>query len=678
MQELRFRQVHLDFHTSEAIEGIGAAFSPEAFAATLERAHVNSINIFARGHHGWIYYDSERFPEQRHPHLTSDLLGQQLQACHRHGITAPIYVSVQIDNHLADRHPEWRVREADGRLQGAGPYDAGFGKLLCLNSPYVSDWLEPFVQEILERFEVDGMWFDIVDARDCSCAYCKAGMLAGGIDPCDKRQRMGYAQAVLERFMARMTTLVHARVPDALIFYNAGHVGPRHRGMLPNFTHLELESLPSGWGYPHYAITQRYARTLGIVNVGMTGKFHTLWGDFSSYKNPAALQYECFRMLALASKCCVGDQLLPSGALDPTTYELLEPVYASVEAKEPWCHGVEPRVEIGVITPEAFDETVNRREMDLGSIMGCNRMLEEGGYQFDIIDGEGDLSAYRLLILPDKVPVGGALRDKLDAYLAAGGALIASFASGMNREQSAFALDALGVRLTGEGPRDAEGHLARGRIYRNYDFAEYVRPRSELGADLPCVEHVAYLRGMQIAADDDTVVLADIVPTHFDRSYQHWCSHRQAPSCGVASQPAITQRDRVIYFSSPVFKQYSYQAPRWCRELVLAAVRRILPDPLVELRNAPTGLLATLNRQPAEARDILHLLYYVPERRGEAFDVIEDIVPLHDVGVSVRCDRVVSSVRTVPEGEALDFEQTDGCVSFTLPRLVGHQMIECK
>jgi len=41
--DLRFRQVHLDFHTSEEIRGIGAEFDPEVFASTLEKASVNSI-----------------------------------------------------------------------------------------------------------------------------------------------------------------------------------------------------------------------------------------------------------------------------------------------------------------------------------------------------------------------------------------------------------------------------------------------------------------------------------------------------------------------------------------------------------------------------------------------------------------------------------------------------------
>ena len=66
---LPYRQIHLDFHTSEAIEGIGADFDPDEFADTLAKAHVNSITVFARCHHGWIYYQSQANPERIHPHL---------------------------------------------------------------------------------------------------------------------------------------------------------------------------------------------------------------------------------------------------------------------------------------------------------------------------------------------------------------------------------------------------------------------------------------------------------------------------------------------------------------------------------------------------------------------------------------------------------------------------------
>jgi hypothetical protein len=104
------------------------------------------------------------------------------------------------------------------------------------------------------------------------------------------------------------------------------------------------------------------------------------------------------------------------------------------------------------------------------------------------------------------------------------------------------------------------------------------------------------------------------------------------------------------------------------------AIRSLLPQPALEI-NAPSSAIATLNQQPAENRWVLHLLHYIPERRGTAFDVIEDIIPLNDIAIRVRTVKPVKQVRTVPEGQVLPQRQEGPYVAFTLPRLAGHQMI---
>ena len=176
-----FRQIHLDFHTGDQIPAVGAAFDPEVFASTLAHARVNSVNLFARCHHGWLYYDSKRFPERRHPTLQQPLLRAQIEACHAHGIHTPIYVTVQWDDFTAHQHPEWLALAEDGRVAniygrpGTPPYAAGFYRALCLNSPYV-DFLKAHVAEIFEVLPVDGLWFDIVAPVDDSSAWTRRAL----------------------------------------------------------------------------------------------------------------------------------------------------------------------------------------------------------------------------------------------------------------------------------------------------------------------------------------------------------------------------------------------------------------------------------------------------------------------------------------------------------------------
>ena len=485
-------------------------------------------------------------------------------------------------------------------------------------------------------------------------------MADAGLDPEDASAREGFARKVLDEWKLETTEFIRKFNADCTVFYNAGHVGPRHRSSMEAYTHYELESLPSGgWGYMHFPQTMRYARTLGHDCLGMTGKFHTSWGDFHSFKNEAALQFECFHMLALGAKCGVGDQLHPSGKIDRHTYDLIGKVYAEVEAKEPWCAGAKAVSEVGVFTPEAFPGPQAGPGRDLPAAMGAVRMLQELRVQFDLIDAERDLSAYRLLVLPDEIPVDEALAAKIETYVAAGGALVASCRSGLAPGGDAFASDLFGVKLKGDAPFSPD----------------FIVPGEKLSADLPPTGHVMYLKGLEVEAAEGTEVLAEVEVPYFNRTWRHYCSHAHTPSSGRVAYPGIVRKGSCVYLAHPVFTQYHENAPLWCRKLVAAAMDLLLPRKLVEVE-APSSMLAALNHQRDRKRYVLHLLHYIPERRGQRFDVIEDVIPVHDVRVSVAVPGKAEAVLLVPAGEAVDFEQAGGRVGFTVPKVDGHCMVE--
>ncbi|MEM2089158.1 MAG: beta-galactosidase trimerization domain-containing protein [Thermoproteota archaeon] len=655
--ELRFRQVHLDFHTSEHIINVGADFNPEEFASTLEKARVDSVTCFARCHHGWIYFDTKVFPERRHPHLARNLLKEQIEACHEKNIKVPIYTTVQWDHYTANEHPEWLVLDEHGCPTGTRLYEPGFYRNICVNSPY-RDFLKVHIKEILQTFPVDGLFLDIVRPLECSCKYCRAGMEAEGVEPSDPRARWEYAVKTINDFKIDMTGFIRQFNEDCTIFYNAGHVGPMQRSTVSAYTHFEIESLPSGgWGYMHFPVTVRYARNLGVDCLGMTGKFHTSWGDFHSFKNKRALEFECFRMLALAAKCSVGDQLHPSGRICPVTYNLIGEVYSQVEKKEPWCKNARPVSEIGVLTPEEFMGGSGSSQLP-AAIIGVSRMLQEGFHQFEIIDSVSDFSRFKVLILPDNVPVSPGLAHKLEEFIADGGGIIASYESGLNNGKTGFALKKLGVRLKGPAPYTPD----------------FIFPMGEIGKGLPETEHVMYMGGLEVEPEQGSQVLANVVVPYFNRTHKHFCSHRHTPSSGKAGYPGIIRNGRAIYFIHPIFTQYYKNAPLWCKKLFLNALDMLLPEPLVRAE-APSTVLVTLNEQTVENRWVLHLLHYIPERRGQDFDIIEDLIPLFNLKISIRVPRKVKAVIRVPEEDPLDFEVKNNRVEFMLPKLEGHQMI---
>ncbi|WP_218915137.1 beta-galactosidase trimerization domain-containing protein [Caldanaerobius polysaccharolyticus] len=312
--------------------------------------------------------------------------------------------------------------------------------------------------------------------------------------------------------------------------------------------------------------------------------------------------------------------------------------------------------EIGVFTPEEFYGA------EIGglppAIMGANRMLEEAGYQFDIIDSQSDFSRYRVLVLPDNIPVSEEFAEKLDKYVADGGAIIASFESGLNEDKSAFSVKSFGIRLKGEAPYSPD----------------FILPQGEIGKGLPETEHVMYMRGLEVEAEQGAEVLAYAVVPYFNRTWEHFCSHRHTPSSGKIGYPGVLKNGSVIYFMHPIFTQYNQNAPRWCKQLFVNALNILLPDPLIK-HNGPSTMLVTLNEQEQQNRWVLHLLHYIPERRSQEIDTIEDIIPLYNIKVSVKSPCKVKEVMCVPEGKPLDFNMNGDRVEFVVPKVNGHQMV---
>jgi hypothetical protein len=642
----------LDFHTSEHIPGVAAQFDPKAFAKTVKDAHISSVTVFARCHHGWLYYQSAQFPELVHPNLQNrNLLVEQVKALHEAGVRAPVYITVQWDYHTATTKPEWLIRKLDGSHEG-GPFtEPGFYQSLCVNTGYF-DFLKAHTREVCELLgkDLDGIFFDIVGIRPCWCASCRAGMKQQGINAASEEEVRAFAKTVLTRFKRNMTELVREYSKNCTIFYNAGHIGPCTRDSAGAYTHFELESLPSGsWGYQHFPVTARYARKLGLDSMGMTGKFHTEWGDFHSLKNKAALEFECFRMLSYGFACSIGDQLEPRGVLNPATYRLIGSVYGPIEEREPWARPSAPVVEAALLTSEP--STAESRMPE--DVMGGAQILEELAIQFDILDETMDLEPYKLVLIPENFRPSGGFREKLERFAAKGGAVIAcgkALLSSGNTLPSCFGAEYLGD---------------------NELFPDFLIAEGELAKDLEeGNEYVIYKQGVRIKADNEKTILWARSP-YFARKGGMFCSHRYTPSAGGTPYPGAVKNGKVLYFSHPLFTQYRHNAPRWCKTLISNAIDLLLPKRLVR-HNGPSTLAVSLLEQSEKQRYTAHFLSYIPVRKSASIDIIEERTVLRDITVELNLPKAVRKAILVPEGKELPLKAG----SVTIPVIDGYAILE--
>lgn len=674
IKPLRYRQIHLDFHTSEHIPAIGADFDATDFVATLRAAHVDSVTIFAKCHHGWSYYPTRI--GHPHPQLARpDLLGEMVAACAAADIETPIYITVQWDERSAREHPEWRVVSATNQYHNALGGDPSALKQLspawhtiCLNHPEYRDYVLEQAREVATRYPTQGLFFDIVGTHDCVCDACLARMHANGLDPLNPADRLANDRAVNEQFRQDISGMLFQRLPGLRVFYNFGHIDKAGAERYATYTHLEIESLPTGgWGYDHFPSSARYAATLGLDFLGQTGKFHTTWGEFGGFKHPQALEYEVMQMAALGAKCLVGDQLHPSGAINHDTYRTIAPAYARLERMEPFLKGAVQVSEIAILSAEHFHPETHRNH---GSDDGAAQMLLELKRPFDVIDRFATFASYRLMILPDDIPVDADLRDRLLAYLAQGGRLLLSGQSGIDPQTGAFALD-LGITRSG----------------RTVPFEpSYIRAEDGLDDGLPLAPFVAYAPAETITATT-AQVLAQIVPPYFNRSYRHFSSHQHAPDDPSAAPlgAAVTLHAGCAYVAYPVFRMYHDIGQPLYKYIIRGLLDRLVPDPAFST-DLPSSGRATLTRQAALGRHVLHLLYAAPQVRGKAIrnpagetrvmEMIEDVPPIGPVRVQVRLPSAPARVYDAASGAALDWSVgQDGLVTVTVPRLHIHAAV---
>ena len=620
------RQVHLDFHNSPLIPDVARAFDADAFARTFEEAHVNSVTVAAKCHHGMCYYPAQTGTP--HPALAGrDLLGEQIEALHRRGLRAPVYTTIGWEEEAARLRPDWRQLRADGTpamSTDVGPWNF----LNFLHADY-QDYVEAHLRELCARYgaAIDGVFLDILNFHGEACwsepslrFRDKHGLAADGAGAHQRFQAA--AQAA---FAQRFTPLLRGLLPaSATVFYNASNdvsldaaVGPRSR--YPLMTHAEIESLPTGaWGYQHFPRVARALAHWGKPWLGMTGRFLKAWGDFGGVKPRAALEYECFRTQALGGANSVGDQLHPGGRLDPDSYVLIGKVYAQCKQAEGFYAGSHALPNFGNLCASypGLDpaETVKTDE-------GAMLMAAEMHRDVAMLDESADLADFALIQLPDTVVITPPLARKLRAYYEDGGKLLLSYRSGFD-PAGRWALDFLPYEIN----------------HPQHDVAlypTYWRARPDMVAAMGRSDRVCYLPGVEVKALAGTRVLVERVLPYFRRTEENFSSHLYVPPAPEAdAAPAVIAGERFVYFADPIFREFRQAGNLMMRDTWHAAMNGLIGEPPFGDGLPRTMEIVPRRRGSRPPADVV-ALHSVPHGAGHG----------HDRGAFELCGRAAAPAR---------------------------------
>jgi hypothetical protein len=658
LHPLPTRQIHLDFHTGPWVPDVGRDFIPDEFARTLADAHVNSVTLFAKCHHGHLYYDTRR-PE-RHPSLASDnhMLEAQVDACKRRGIRTPIYLSVQCDEWAANTYPDWVVLRADGLRGGRHkPFELSAFSWQCLDmsSPYV-DFLGEQIDEVVRKFKpVDGIFLDMCWDQESSSHWAQTGQRKLGLDPTSEADRKKYALHVVHEYMRRYNEVIARANNNELprVWYNS-----RPKLKLTEeaqyLKHVEIEALPTGgWGYTYFPLNVRFARNFGLPFIGMTARFHKSWSDFGGIKPEAALKYECCQMLAHGGGCSVGDQLHPRGTFERGSYELIGNVYKHVEACEPFCVGATPLTEIGVLR----DVNGNYHTAPGDALEGVVRLLQQTFQQFDFTHANADdLHRFAVLIVPDGHAIDAQLSAKLIQLAARGTKVIVA---GIDNAKS------INANLQAIVGASAVASHDKQVVFLRYDRA--------VVTGVVDTDHVLYDPTCKLSPATGASSFGQIVEPYFDRTWQHFTGHNQTPPDSATNTFAATASARGALFGFDLFKQYATHGNQHIKRLFAAVMNAVLSKPLTRGEGLASHVELTLTR--LGAKTVAHVLSFAPQRRTPGLDLVEEPTPLIDAPIRVRFDAKPARVTLQPGGVPMTYDYADGYATVQLTTARGHEML---
>lgn len=634
MKSLPFNQVHLDFHNGDEIVGIGKDFSEEEFISSLKSSDVESITLFAKCHHGNFYYYTDKF--RRHPNLNCNLLQREFDACRKNGIRVSVYISAGIDEYYARRHKDECFVNKKGELSWSPNFQTPGFHILCFNSPYL-DLLAAQTEEIVQKFKADEFFLDICSENICYCKNCTGTLLKEGKELTDANYKE-LAKRVYKKYYERINGIIKKYLPHAEIFHNGGEFIRGRRDLIDANSVIEIEALPTGhWGYDNFPMAVSYIKNLGKDYLGMSGKFHTEWGEFGGYKHPDALLYEAALCIANGARFSVGDQMHPSGKMDKLTYEIIGKSFSYVKERKEYIDDVVSVAQIGVLSCET-----NVGGFDAFSDVGANRILSEKKYLYHFIDKESDFDKYNVIILPDCIENDAALNDKIVKYVKDGGKLLCS---GNSVYEILDRVD-LGTR----------------NIKQNFYERNYLVP------DIPLKSYKAV--GTFIIYTDSFVgecygqKIATMYNPYFNRTVEHFCSHMHAPVNYDSISSYVTTGKDGCYIPYKVFSDYAQNGELFQKEFVDEILKKLLGDKILAKTDLVSGGVIVLNRQETERRYILHLLYAPTILRGIKTQVIEDLIPIRDISVSLRLPEKILKIEYAPQKKAIDYTVTDGRIDF--------------
>jgi len=627
-----------------------------------------------------------------------DIFGECVAEAKKAGVRVMARLSIDIaKSQLADKHPDWFCRNADGSLVrrslvGAPDDPSATSEFAptCQFSSYYTDFVPKLFQELLGRYAIDGIYtngWPGVDAVVCYCANCrKIG------DPHSQAYRDAYQKRAVELWNSYASLC--ARHDPKLIF--SGNLGGGFKGGNLDLTELtrnapwfQADNQGRGRvGEPAWDSSQqtRIARAI-IGNRPVTNitAAYEIAGDIR-YRNvtgnPLEVRSRIFQTIAAGGTVHYHWLGYYQGFVEDRRWQQVgRELLPWMAANDRHFHNLRSIANVALVVSQRSNRLYRAPPGTdaLDPVQGMYQVLTEARIPFDVIL-ERDLTPetlarYKLLVLANVALMSDAQAAAVKSFVGAGGSLLSTFETGLYDEEGQpradFALGALyAMRKVGSresyGVQSAPGHGAfpgsssMQRIERAHPLVDSFKDT-----------HFIQGSSCRVAvAADGPPILTNIAqypwyPTEGVYS-RHW--HTDQPTVVVRE----LGQSRLVYLAGDIDAGYWRSGAADLGDLVTNALRWLIAD-TQPMTVVGEGLIEAY-AWATEPGYAVHLVNH--SQPGFRATAARKLVPAgpQKVRLTLPDDRAIRTARLIWANQPLPFTQTGNVVEFTIPNLDEYEL----
>ena len=452
-----FFGLHYDLHPNETDTELGRETTYEHIREQLEKVKPDFVQYDCKGHPGWSGYPTEVGSPS--PGIVNDALRVWRDVTRDMGIPLSIHYSGVWDTRAIQLHPDWANISSDGKPNT---------NYTCPLSPYTKELMIPQLIEVVEKYDLDGMWIDGENwaSQPCYCERCKGeftkrtGISAVPTKPGDDHWAdwLAFHRTLFVEHVTKYTDAVHAKDPSVMVCSNWMYSVRQPEPVAAPVDYISGDFDPS-FGADRACAEARFISSRGKPWDLMAWSFLRTGELPWVTKTVPHLCQELSVVMAQGGATFIYDQPQRSGRLTGWHQDVLGQVAAFCRKRQPYSHKTQSVPQAALLHSQSFYYRNNQPLFNFAKanqpMEGALHALLENGYSVDILNEEDLVSRmgeYPLVVVPEQEGLPPAVSQALEAYAQGGGRLLLT-GSHVAKEHGALA-----------GVEPVEGELAAGYV----------------------------------------------------------------------------------------------------------------------------------------------------------------------------------------------------------------------